>query len=143
LQYRAKTRVDDTLDVFACHGVAGIMGAMLTGVFASKAVNPAGADGLLAGHPQLVGIQLLAVGATVLFAGLGSVAILWALRLVMPLRVAVDVEMTGIDVSEHGEEAYHGSDLSDLAGRSVPLGDAVVLSASEIYGSSPPAARRS
>jgi Amt family ammonium transporter len=141
LQYRAKTRVDDTLDVFACHGVAGIMGAVLTGVFASKAVNPAGADGLLAGNPQLVGIQLLAVGATVLFAAAGSVAILGALRLVMPLRVAVDVEMTGIDVSEHGEEAYHGSDLSDLAGRSVPLGDAVVLSASEIYGAAPSARR--
>ena len=141
LQYRAKTRVDDTLDVFACHGVAGIMGAVLTGVFASKAVNPAGADGLLAGNPQLVGIQLLAVGATVLFAAAGSVAILGALRLVMPLRVAVDVEMTGIDVSEHGEEAYHGSDLSDLAGRSVPLGDAVVLSASEIYGALPSARR--
>ena len=134
LQYRSTTRVDDTLDVFACHGVAGIVGALLTGVFASKAVNPAGADGLLAGNPTLVAIQLAAVVATVLFAGLGSIGILTAVRAVMPLRITLDAEMTGIDVNEHGEEAYHGNDLSDLAGRSTPLGDAVVLSASEIMG---------
>ena len=134
LQYRSTTRVDDTLDVFACHGVAGIVGALLTGVFASKAVNPAGADGLLAGNPTLVAIQLAAVVATVVFAGLGSIGILTAVRAVMPLRITLDAEMTGIDVNEHGEEAYHGNDLSDLAGRSTPLGDAVVLSASEIMG---------
>jgi ammonium transporter, Amt family len=59
LHYRPKTRLDDTLDVFACHGVAGIMGAVLTGVFASKAVNPLGADGLLHGNASLMGVQLL------------------------------------------------------------------------------------
>lgn len=131
LQFRSKTTVDDTLDVFACHGVAGIMGAVLTGVFASKAVNPNGADGLLFGNPRLVGVQLLAVVATIAFAALGSAGILTALRAVMPVRIPLHSEMTGIDVSEHGEEAYHGSDLSDLAGRSTPLGDAVVLSANE------------
>ncbi len=137
LQYRAKTAIDDTLDVFACHGVAGIMGALLTGVFASKAINPNGADGLLAGNPRLVGIQALAVVATVLFAGAGSALILTALRAVMKVRVAVDAEMMGIDLSEHGEEAYHGSDLSDLAGRSAPLGDAVVLTRTEMMRARP------
>jgi Amt family ammonium transporter len=132
LQYRSKTKVDDTLDVFACHGVAGIVGAVLTGVFASKAVNANGADGLLFGNARLIGVQLLAVVTTVAFAAIGTVVIVSALRAVMALRIPVSAEMTGIDLSEHGEEAYHGSDLSDLAGRSTPLGDAVVLSASEL-----------
>ncbi|MBP6443452.1 MAG: ammonium transporter [Gemmatimonadales bacterium] len=133
LHYRATTRVDDTLDVFACHGVAGIAGAVLTGVFASKAVNPNGADGLLYGNAALVGTQIVAVLATIGFAALGSLAILAALRVVMPLRVELDAEVTGLDLAEHGEEAYHGSDLSDLAGRSTPLGDAVLLPASELH----------
>jgi Amt family ammonium transporter len=51
----------------------------------------------------------------------------------MPLRVELDAEVTGLDLAEHGEEAYHGSDLSDLAGRSTPLGDAVLLPASELH----------
>jgi len=137
LQYRSKTKVDDTLDVFACHGVAGIAGAVLTGVFASKAVNPNGADGLLFGNPRLVGVQILAVVATIAFAALGSMGILTALRAVMPLRIPIDAELSGIDLAEHGEEAYHGNDLSDLTGRSTPLGDAVVISASEIMSASP------
>ncbi|MBP6773632.1 MAG: ammonium transporter [Gemmatimonadaceae bacterium] len=137
LQYRSKTKVDDTLDVFACHCVAGIAGAVLTGVFASKAVNPNGADGLLFGNPRLVGVQILAVVATIAFAALGSMGILTALRAVMPLRIPIDAELSGIDLAEHGEEAYHGNDLSDLTGRSTPLGDAVVISASEIMSASP------
>jgi ammonium transporter, Amt family len=133
LQYRSKkTRVDDTLDVFACHGVAGIAGAVLTGVFASKAVNPNGADGLLAGNPQLIGVQLLAVVATIAFTAVGSIGIVTALRAVMTLRIPVDAELTGIDISEHGEEAYHGSDLSDLTGRASLLGDSVTLPAHEL-----------
>jgi Amt family ammonium transporter len=134
LHYRARTALDDTLDVFACHGMAGIMGAVLTGVFASREVNPLGADGLLRGNPSLVGIQLLAVAATVAFAGVASFGILSALKLVMPLRIPVDAEVQGIDLAEHGEEAYHGSDLSDLTGRRTALGDAVVLSASDLRG---------
>jgi Amt family ammonium transporter len=132
LHYRATTRLDDTLDVFACHGVAGIAGAVLTGVFASTAVNPNGADGLLYGNVRLMVVQLGAVAATIAFAAFGSLAILAVLRRVMPLRVALDVEVMGIDLAEHGEEAYHGSDLSDLAGRSTPLGDAVLLPLSEL-----------
>lgn len=132
LHYRPKTRLDDTLDVFACHGVAGIMGAVLTGVFASKTVNPAGADGLLYGNAGLLGVQLLAVVATMAFAAVVSLVILFALQAIMPLRVPVDVEVQGIDLAEHGEEAYHGGDLSDLTGRRTSLGDAVVLPASDI-----------
>ncbi len=132
LHYRATTRLDDTLDVFACHGVAGIMGALLTGVFATKTVNPNGADGLLAGNAALVGVQLLAVVATITFAAISSWLILTALKAIMPLRVPVATEVQGIDLVEHGEEAYHGSDLSDLTGRRTALGDAVVLTRNEL-----------
>src|ERR671914_1673517 len=68
IQLRPKTKVDDALDVFACHGVAGIMGALLTGVFATKAVNPAGADGLLEGNASQLGVQVVAVLATIALA---------------------------------------------------------------------------
>ncbi|MGV3709928.1 MAG: ammonium transporter [Gemmatimonas sp.] len=132
LQYRSKSKVDDTLDVFACHGVAGIAGALLTGVFASKAVNPAGADGLLAGNAHLLWIQFVAVAATIVFCAVASVVLLRALRVVMDLRNSDEAEIDGIDVTEHGEEAYHGSDLSDLTGRSLSLGDAVTIPASDM-----------
>jgi Amt family ammonium transporter len=121
-----RTGVDDALDVFACHGVAGIVGALLTGVFATRTVNPAGADGLLAGNAALVGVQALAVGVTVVFAGGLTAGILALVGLVAPLRVQTADEIDGVDLSEHGESAYHG-DAVDLAGRGVPLGGSVYL----------------
>lgn len=133
LHFRPTTKLDDTLDVFACHGVAGIMGAVLTGVFATKSVNPNGADGLLAGNASLLGIQITAVAVTIVFAAIASGAILFALRAVMPLRVGVEAEIHGIDIAEHGEEAYHDADLSNLSARATLLSDAVVMPASD-YG---------
>ncbi|HEU4995663.1 MAG TPA: ammonium transporter [Gemmatimonadaceae bacterium] len=135
IQLRARTSVDDSLDVFACHGVAGIIGALLTGVFATKAVNPAGANGLLAGNPTQVRIQLMAVVATMGLAGGLTLGILGALRVVMPLRVPLDRELFGVDQSEHGEEAYHGADIGDITGRHISLGDSVLIPASDIGGS--------
>ena len=132
MQLRAKTTVDDALDVFACHGVGGIAGALLTGVFASKAVNPAGANGLLYGDSRLIVAQLLAVTATLLLAGGMTFVVLHGIRVVMGLRVPIGDELRGLDVSEHGEAAYHGGDIGDLAGRRVPLGESVLLPASEI-----------
>jgi len=132
LHYRPTTRLDDTLDVFACHGAAGIVGAVLTGVFATKAVNPNGADGLLAGNASLLGIQIAAVAATMVFVGGASVVLLVALRAVMPLRVSVESEVQGIDIAEHGEEAYHDADLSNLSARATMLSDAVVLPVSDL-----------
>src|SRR5947207_1205491 len=76
IQIRARTRLDDSLDVFSCHGLAGVAGAMLTGVFASKAVNPAGGDGWLAGNFHQMGVQLLAVVAAIAIAVVGTVLIL-------------------------------------------------------------------
>ena len=115
-------------------GVAGVAGAVWAGVFATNTVNSNGADGFLAVNPAFLGGQAIAVLAMVAFAGIGSFAIVRALRLVISLRIPVDAEIAGIDISEHGEEAYHGSDLSDLTGRSTSIGDSVVLPACEMYG---------
>jgi ammonium transporter, Amt family len=129
---RSRTRVDDALDVFACHGVAGIVGALLTGVFATKSVNPAGADGLLAGNPAQLGVQALAVLATIILAAVGSAAILGLLRATVGLRVSLADEVAGLDVGEHGEEAYTGGDVGALAGRRTALGDSVVIPVGEV-----------
>jgi ammonium transporter, Amt family len=132
MQLRARSRVDDALDVFACHGVGGMVGALLTGVFASKAVNPAGADGLLAGNPHQVVVQAIAVLATIVLAGGATALVLGALQAVVGLRIPMLDEVRGVDVSEHGEAAYHGGDIGELAGRRTALGESVLLPASEI-----------
>ncbi len=97
---------DDSLDAFGVHGVGGILGALLTGVFATKAVNADGADGLLAGNP----VQLLKQLAGVLAAGAYSAGVTWALLKVVDrwigLRVSVDDEREGLDESQHGESGY-------------------------------------
>ena len=134
IQVRPKTRVDDALDVFACHGVAGIVGAILTGVFASTAVNPAGADGLLEGNASLLGVQVIAVLATIALAAAATAAILAVVNAVVGLRVPLHDELAGVDVSEHGEEAYHGGDVGALAGRRIALGDSVLLPSHEVRG---------
>ncbi len=108
IQIRSRTRLDDALDVFSCHGLAGTAGALLTGVFASKLINPAGADGLLAGNAGQVAVQLLAVTATVAFAAIGTAVILKLVQATLGARAGVRAEMTGLDLSEHGEEAYFG-----------------------------------
>src|SRR5215831_1464020 len=97
---------DDSLDVVGVHGVGGILGAILTGVFASKAINPAGNDGLLYGNPSLLLTQLIAVTATVAFAAAGSAVILLLLKAVMGLRVTRQEERQGLDLSQHSESAY-------------------------------------
>ncbi|MBI1967269.1 MAG: ammonium transporter [Gemmatimonadetes bacterium] len=131
IQLRSRSRLDDSLDVFSCHGIAGIAGALLTGVFASKAANPAGADGLLAGNPAQVGVQLVAVLAGVTIAAAGTVAILSLLRATIGVRASVRQELTGLDLSEHGEEAYFGSDIESFVGggTGASLGQSVIMSA--------------
>ena len=106
---------DDSLDVVGVHGVGGIFGAIMTGVFASKAINPAGNDGLLYGNPSLVLTQLKAVGVTVLFAVAGTAVILVVLKAVMGLRVSEQEERMGLDLSQHSESAYVlGSDYEEM-----------------------------
>lgn len=104
-----RTPIDDTLDVFACHGMGGILGALLTGVFCTKAVNPAGADGLLYGNPKQFLIQLAAVVVVAVWGFVTSVILLKIINKVMKLRVSVADEHLGLDLAEHGESAYQGS----------------------------------
>lgn len=112
---RAKLKFDDSLDTFPVHGVGGTVGAILTGVFATKQVNGLGNDGLLFGNPGLVWTQFVGVAATYIFAAVGTFVILKLLALVMPLRVKEDIEQQGLDVPQHGEEAY-GQDFEFTSG---------------------------
>jgi ammonium transporter, Amt family len=97
---------DDSLDVVGVHGVGGILGAIATGIFASRAINPAGNDGAIYGNWGLVGTQLVAVAATVVFAVVGTAVILLVLKAVMGLRVTEQDERLGLDLSQHSESAY-------------------------------------
>ncbi len=104
--FKSRLGYDDSLDVVGVHGVGGIFGALATGIFASKAINPAGADGVIYGNYSLLWAQVIAVGATVVFAGLGTGAILFLLKAVMALRVSPQEERMGLDLSQHSESAY-------------------------------------
>jgi Amt family ammonium transporter len=103
---RAKLQFDDSLDTFPVHGVGGTVGAILTGVFATKAVNSAGNDGLLFGNPGQLLTQIISVVATYAFAAAGTFVIVKLLGMVMELRVKPSVEEQGLDINEHGEEGY-------------------------------------
>jgi len=135
MHLRARTRIDDALDVFACHGVAGIIGAMLTGVFATTTVNAAGANGLLAGNPAQLGVQAIAVLATMALSGGLTAGIIVALRAVMSIRATLHDELAGLDASDHGEEAYHAGDLGELAGGAPLSGVILIQDAEELAAS--------
>ena len=105
LQWRAKTNFDDSLDVLAAHGVGGTVGALLTGVFAQKAFNGI-ADGALYGNPGQLGIQATAVAAAGIYSFVASFILVKAVGLVIALRPSPEDEMMGLDISQHGEEAY-------------------------------------
>ena len=105
LQWRAKTNFDDSLDVVAAHGVGGTVGALLTGVFAQKALNGV-QDGLLYGNPGQLGIQAVAVASAAVFSFVVSFILVKLIGFVVPLRPSAEDEMMGLDISQHGEEAY-------------------------------------
>ncbi len=100
------TKIDDSLDVFACHGLGGTFGALATGLFASKAINAAGANGLFFGNPSLLGTQFVAVAATGIYSFVVTLALFKLLDMTMGLRVSVEEETVGLDIASHGEEAY-------------------------------------
>ena len=102
---RTRTSLDDSLDVVAAHGVGGTVGALLTGVFAQKALNGV-ADGVLFGNPKQLVIQATAVGAAIVFSAVGSFVLLKLVGLIVPLRADARDEQAGLDISQHGEEAY-------------------------------------
>ncbi|CAA9429170.1 Ammonium transporter [uncultured Microcoleus sp.] len=111
VSFRAKLGFDDSLDTFPIHGVGGTVGAILTGVFATKAVNAFGNNGLFAGNPGLIVTQFIGVVVTYVFAAVGTFVILKILGQFMELRVPSSAEDQGLDIGEHGEEAY-GEDFA-------------------------------
>jgi Amt family ammonium transporter len=126
IMYRSKTSLDDSLDVVAAHGVGGTVGALLTGVFAQKALNGV-TDGVLFGNPAQLGIQAAAVAATIVYSGTMSFVLLKLISLIVPLRSTVDDEEVGIDLSNHGEEAYvHGESVA-MGGSAIHLKAAPAL----------------
>jgi Amt family ammonium transporter len=102
--WRARTRLDDSLDVMGAHGIGGMSGALLTGVFAEARWG--GTNGLLFGHPAQLGIQAVGVFATIAYSALGTFAVLKLVSLMIPLRATVRAEGVGMDIAQHGEEAY-------------------------------------
>lgn len=105
INWRARTRLDDSLDVFAAHGVGGLTGALLTGVFAQEIVNGT-ADGLLFGNVEQFGVQVLSVVVVFAYSGVLTFVILKVMGFFMELRAEVTEEGLGMDIVSHGEEAY-------------------------------------
>jgi len=105
VDWRTRTSIDDTLDVFPCHGVGGMVGMILTGVFASQHVNPANTtgNGLFFGETKLFLVQCVALVGTSVFAFFGSLLLLKIADMVSPLRVSPEDERLGLDISQHGE----------------------------------------
>ncbi|WP_374948971.1 ammonium transporter [Mucilaginibacter sp.] len=102
--WRSKTNIDDTLDVFPCHGVGGMVGMLMTGIFATKAVNSAGAEGLAYGETALFIKHVVALVAVSVFAFVGAFILLKVTDLISPLRVTPEEEIAGLDISQHDEE---------------------------------------
>ena len=106
--WRARaSKLDESLDVFACHGMGGTWGALATGIFATTAVNSAG-SGLIDGNWKQVLIQVVAIAATMVYAFGVSWLLAKALKATMGLRVKEEEEAVGLDISQHGENAYGG-----------------------------------
>lgn len=105
-KWRARTRLDDSLDVFACHGAGSMWGVIATGLFATTMINAAGSNGLFYGNPAQLGIQAFAVVIVAAFAFCGSYILLRLINIFTPVRVSSRDEDAGLDMSQHGEEAY-------------------------------------
>jgi len=97
---------DDSLDAFGVHGVGGTLGALATGLFASKAINPAGADGLFFGNPGQLWTQVIATVVTAVFSFVATLIILKVIDLVIGIRVQEEDEIMGLDLSQHNETGY-------------------------------------
>jgi ammonium transporter, Amt family len=98
---------DDSLDVVGVHMIGGIWGALATGLFASKAINATAADGLFFGNPGQLVTQAVAVGATLIYSFVASLIILYVVKAIMGVRVTEEDEVSGVDLSAHGEAGYN------------------------------------
>ncbi len=107
--YKQKSALDDTLDVFPCHGIGGIVGMIMTGIFATKAVNGAGNDGLFYGNPSFFFTQLKAIAIVVPYSFIVSFLIFKFINYILPLRVSSEDEEIGLDASQHNEKYLQGT----------------------------------
>ena len=115
---KARFNRDDTLDVFACHGVGGLFGVICTGLFATKSVNPAGADGLFAGSPNLLVANLQAAGAVAIFSFVATLILIKVVNAFARVRVEDREEIEGLDLSQHNELVT--SDTTTIPGNPTP-----------------------
>jgi len=123
ISLKVKSGVDDALDTFPVHGVGGTVGAILTGIFATKTVNELGDNGLLFGNPAQLFEQLAAVGIAYVLSGVATFVILKILDATVGLRVKPEVELDGMDINEHGEAGYNEEfgAVRDITGPSAEL----------------------
>jgi Amt family ammonium transporter len=106
---KSRTRVDDTLDVFPCHGIGGMIGMLMTGIFATKAVNAAGNNGWAYGNPSFFLIQLKAMVCAVVYSFVVSFLIFKFVNFIVPIRVSGKEEEEGLDASQHDENYVQGT----------------------------------
>ena len=104
--FRLKVGLDESLDVFACHGIGGIWGTLALGLFAQKAINATGNDGLFFGNPGFFGIQIFAVLIVVLFSFVGTYFLAKVVDTLFSLRSKESEEDVGLDLAYHGETTY-------------------------------------
>ncbi|MFP5041280.1 ammonium transporter [Parasediminibacterium sp. JCM 36343] len=114
---KSKSTLDDTLDVFPCHGLGGMVGMLLTGVFATKTVNAAGADGLFYGNPAFFFTQVKALLIVVGYSFTVSFIIFKVINLIVPIRVSEAEEEIGLDASQHNEEYGQGTLIVHNSGK--------------------------
>lgn len=107
--YKSRSSLDDTLDVFPCHGIGGMVGMLLTGIFATKSVNAAGAEGLFFGNPEFFLTQLKGLGIAVAYSLSVSFLIFKLINVIEPLRVSSEEEELGLDASQHNEKYVQGT----------------------------------
>ena len=104
---KKKLKIDDGLDAFGCHGIGGIWGGIATGLFGRSSINSVARwDGLVFGDVHLFGAQILGIVITIAVAVVGTLICVGIVRIFTPLRVTVKEEQIGLDVSQHGENAY-------------------------------------
>jgi len=115
--YKQKSSLDDTLDVFPCHGVGGMVGMLMTGIFATKAVNGAGNDGLFYGNPAFFFTQLKAMAIAVGYSFAVSFIIFKFINFILPIRVSSEEELLGLDATQHNEKYLQGTLLVSNNGK--------------------------
>jgi Amt family ammonium transporter len=106
IRFRIRRNLDESMDVWPCHGLSSLWGMIAAGLFATTEVNPAGANGLFFGNPAQLGIQLLAIAATIVFVFVVTYVVAKLLDWSIGLRVTPMEEEVGLDISAHGERAY-------------------------------------